>query len=980
MRTEADLTKFIDYYMAYHNREKLMERTFNPEETSSPIHFYTPLVDREDDGVLLRNGQLLGSEVCDRVRGLLSLDTLPDSAKMQHNDLGHHQKPSLFFAYPLINRLSPGGRAKKCQPLLTVEMTQIGSEAAPVMTTAGSSINWPLLHSLPTEFFPAGALQELQSSFGNRHATPYRLLAALALYILEIPQMASVEQFISVFNTKLAEYDMQQAYSADQTGVFYLGHGNNATSDLLSFDLMSMRKWGKEVPECLNRYLIGDAKLSPYTVSPSMQYAQIGSRVLTPSQLDAFCAAETNDLLAVNGPPGTGKTSLLVALAVQSMAKKALGLATRGVLDTTGSVVVVSTNNQAVDGFTENFDDISYMRDLGGRFCWSFGNQAKMLIIREQLDQLLRGLETAEPTHDVQACCDTLLSCFDSVKQKANTLAKVNVACEQAAEAAGPAAERLAQLKQHPILQWWVSLGEPPLQVLHKDFTNIMQRLHKKHKRPIWNVLSLGWYAKRYVPAKHEKLKRTLAKRFRMNMHAAETAPVLLPKALQTLTETLMEMEVLHKQICASAEDRFVLAVLANPDQAKNAAENALVDARQKLFSAAKTYMEAYAVANKTVVVEALKRIRTHVLESSPFRVDSATNNYCDEDFLRDIKWLYLVAPVITTTFHSFPKLLPWRIPGCIDRLIIDEAGQGLPYLALGALHRARHVVIVGDVEQLPPVRTVTSFTDKKLAQHAGLSNADYERSSSLTATIQSMAQSASVTVSGERGITLSEHFRCRPDIIAWCNEEVYNGKLKTVEREYGAERILDSDDRRQCLYFYDIDSDGVFSSTRGSKKNDKEADFIGRLVAKLFKLYEQNNLEPSDRIGVITPFLHQRKAIEQALHLHMGGKARQVAIGTIHAFQGSERDIIILSLVYAKSDKIDPHLFFFNLDTNKSLFNVAISRAKEYLICVGDQEVATKAEDTFSARLVNYIRARGKIFKVQDRDRKSTCKSTQTV
>ena len=91
------------------------------------------------------------------------------------------------------------------------------------------------------------------------------------------------------------------------------------------------------------------------------------------------------------------------------------------------------------------------------------------------------------------------------------------------------------------------------------------------------------------------------------------------------------------------------------------------------------------------------------------------------------------------------------------------------------------------------------------------------------------------------------------------------------------------------------------------------------------------------DEIGIITPYNHQVNAIRQQLP--------DIEVGTIHKFQGREKEAIIMSVVSNQINDFvdDPHLI-----------NVAVSRAKKkfYLVVTGnEQEKANNIKD-----LIDYI------------------------
>ena len=68
---------------------------------------------------------------------------------------------------------------------------------------------------------------------------------------------------------------------------------------------------------------------------------------------------------------------------------------------------------------------------------------------------------------------------------------------------------------------------------------------------------------------------------------------------------------------------------------------------------------------------------------------------------------LFLLVPVISTTFASVGSFLKdIKEPRVLGTLIVDEAGQAPPQMAVGAMYRCRKTVIVGDPKQVEPVVT----------------------------------------------------------------------------------------------------------------------------------------------------------------------------------------------------------------------------------------------------------------------------------
>jgi hypothetical protein len=88
---------------------------------------------------------------------------------------------------------------------------------------------------------------------------------------------------------------------------------------------------------------------------------------------------------------------------------------------------------------------------------------------------------------------------------------------------------------------------------------------------------------------------------------------------------------------------------------------------------------------------------------------------------------LFMIVPVVSTTFASFSRQFRYMGAGSIGWLFIDEAGQAVPQAAVGALWRAQRAPIVGDPLQIEPVFTVPTALINALAlQSPSTESGDY--------------------------------------------------------------------------------------------------------------------------------------------------------------------------------------------------------------------------------------------------------------
>ncbi|MBC3843279.1 hypothetical protein GXW82_32920 [Streptacidiphilus sp. 4-A2] len=128
-----------------------------------------------------------------------------------------------------------------------------------------------------------------------------------------------------------------------------------------------------------------------------------------------------------------------------------------------------------------------------------------------------------------------------------------------------------------------------------------------------------------------------------------------------------------------------------------------LCQARSELFLAALDLHHAFARCTARTLRQNLIAAMDVVTGAVPPTVPSAA---------RQAAWqsLFLVVPVVSTTFASLDRVFAGLGPQTLGWLFIDEAGQAAPQMAVGALWRSQRAVVVGDPLQLEPV-VILPFT-----------------------------------------------------------------------------------------------------------------------------------------------------------------------------------------------------------------------------------------------------------------------------
>jgi hypothetical protein len=138
-----------------------------------------------------------------------------------------------------------------------------------------------------------------------------------------------------------------------------------------------------------------------------------------------------------------------------------------------------------------------------------------------------------------------------------------------------------------------------------------------------------------------------------------------------------------------------------------------------------------------------------------------------------------------------------------------------------------------------------------------------------------------------------------------------------------------------------------------GSRANEIEAESIACWLAgrkeELLQSFEVGSLK--NLVGIVTPFTAQAAVISRKLAEH-GLGADGITVGTAHALQVAEREIVVFSPVYSVKRK---GLFF---DQSPNLLNVAVSRAKEHFLLFGNMEALADDTNVPSGLLARMLKA----------------------
>ncbi|XP_027529074.1 protein ZGRF1-like isoform X3 [Neopelma chrysocephalum] len=252
----------------------------------------------------------------------------------------------------------------------------------------------------------------------------------------------------------------------------------------------------------------------------------------------------------------------------------------------------------------------------------------------------------------------------------------------------------------------------------------------------------------------------------------------------------------------------------------------------------------------------------------------------------------------VTCAACPFPCLNALRFPV----VMLDECSQMTEPASLLPIARfqCEKLVLVGDPKQLPP-----TIQGSESVHEQGLEQTLFDR----------------LCLMGHKAILLRTQYRCHPALSAIANELFYGGNLRDGISQEDRTPLLDW---LPTLCFYNVN--GLEQIERdNSFSNMAEAHFAVKLIQSLIA----SGIEGA-AIGVITLYKSQMYKIQSLLSgVHSEAfEVKPVQVSTVDAFQGAEKEIIVLSCVRTRQ--------FGFIDSEKRM-NVALTRAKRHLLIVGN-------------------------------------------
>lgn len=325
-------------------------------------------------------------------------------------------------------------------------------------------------------------------------------------------------------------------------------------------------------------------------------------------------------------------------------------------------------------------------------------------------------------------------------------------------------------------------------------------------------------------------------------------------------------------------------------------------------------------------------------------------------------------ANVIGITCNADFRILSDNGFSSFDVVIVDEVSKATPLELLRPMLLAPKTILVGDHRQLPPTFEFASFSNPDTSPTDDEDADALEREAELLRkyerlTTASLFRDGFAEIDPRSRAALNTQYRMHPQIMSLINR-FYDGRLQSgltdpdgldtsarwswrthglnLNSRTGGEYLTESlhalwidssEDEAGKVAYEDSDGTGI--------GNKLEARLVAQVVEDLVNTCEREHRTKT--IAVATFYNRQKRLIRKELESRLGQrfKGLRIDVETVDRFQGKEADIVIVSMVRNRYQRLGKN-------SNPAKFeriNVAFSRARDLLVVIGARKTFERFE-----------------------------------
>jgi RecA/RadA recombinase len=656
---------------------------------------------------------------------------------------------------------------------------------------------------------------------------------------------------------------------------------------------------------------------------------------LDDSQKKAVLSAFNNKVTVVTGPPGSGKTQVITNIVANAVFQNK-------------KVLVASKNNQAVDNVKERFD-----KDEKTGFFLRFGSKEVLKIqtlpnISQLSDFKSTLIDNQFELNESLKALKRVISVRDENKSNLEKRDSFVANLPRLSIEVQELEEKLNSFKTENSQYEEIRQSYQIDQIQHKIASIKKKRNLFESKYAGLNKFWIDWFTIK----KHALDFITYKDDFELKIQ-----PVLksIPDQLSSYSKGLELIKSYNDLILVfedllnyiSLQENLVQDVLEKKTEFENAESFiSMINLQESAIKQEIENCEPQIINLSKIVLK--EKINNKIFNSNQFDILNYSAHLPDKIptytpaavklFENTTKNFLNIFNIISVTSLSAKASLPLSNE-LFDMVIIDEASQCDIASAIPLILRAKQLVVIGDPKQLKHISSLNSFEEERIKEHLNLNALtclNFKNNSLWDYT----GMFLKIAKTNNQKIDLNGHYRCHKSIIGYSKQFVYsdlgiNLNICTKEENYNV--------RPNGMQWIDVI--GVQKSET-ININDQEVEKCIELATDFHDKY------PNKSIGIVTSFRHQANEISNKLPDLLKSK---ITVGTVHVFQGDEKDIMIYSLVVTNNSPASK-LYFID-DMVPESVNVAVTRAKNTLIIVGNKEyIKTNSINKPLGKLAYYV------------------------
>lgn len=309
-------------------------------------------------------------------------------------------------------------------------------------------------------------------------------------------------------------------------------------------------------------------------------------------------------------------------------------------------------------------------------------------------------------------------------------------------------------------------------------------------------------------------------------------------------------------------------------------------------------------------------------------------------DLLPDL-WssFFIITPAISTTFASCHKMFGALPENALGWLLVDEAGQALPQAAVGALRVTKKAVVVGDPIQIEPVVTLPDSLTMNICRMFGVDPNTYNAP---TASVQTLADASSPYFA-----EFATDYSSRTVGIPLLTHRRCSNPMFHISNRVAYSGLMVHAKKEMPSKVKDCLGSSCWIDIKGSSF-DKWCPEEGNKVIELLTTLKNSGIR-SDSIYIVSPFRIVAENLRKTVSNHPIhhewiqdiSKWQYERIGTVHTVQGREAEAVIFVLGAPDVSQKGARIW---AGSQPNLLNVAVTRAKEALYVIGNRDLWKEA------------------------------------